>query len=106
MSRLIKLTVAKCWDPYPDDNHFSIPKNEPIQPIDPAAWANNIPTIQGVALFKALQLLLVNVCFGCKLKWLFQEKKRHFLHYFFVQKLSVFVLSRDPSVTLLSCRED
>nr|NP_001027754.1 dishevelled homolog [Ciona intestinalis]BAA92183.1 dishevelled homolog [Ciona intestinalis] len=42
----ITLTVAKCWDPNPD-NYFTIPKDEPVRPIDPAAWANHIMTVKG-----------------------------------------------------------
>lgn len=33
----IKLLVAKCWDPNPK-GHFTIPRSEPVRPIDPGAW--------------------------------------------------------------------
>ncbi|EFX65939.1 dishevelled-like protein [Daphnia pulex] len=33
----IKLVVAKCWDPNPK-GYFTIPRTEPVRPIDPAAW--------------------------------------------------------------------
>lgn len=33
----IKLLVAKCWDPHPK-GHFTIPRSEPVRPIDPGAW--------------------------------------------------------------------
>lgn len=33
----IKLLVAKCWDPHPL-GHFTIPRSEPVRPIDPEAW--------------------------------------------------------------------
>eukprot|EP00079_Xenopus_tropicalis_P034416 XP_017948187.1 PREDICTED: uncharacterized protein LOC101733100 [Xenopus tropicalis] len=36
----IILTVAKCWDPSPQ-GYFTLPRNEPIQPIDPAAWRDS-----------------------------------------------------------------
>uniref|UniRef100_A0A8C5WKU2 Dishevelled segment polarity protein 2 n=1 Tax=Leptobrachium leishanense TaxID=445787 RepID=A0A8C5WKU2_9ANUR len=36
----IILTVAKCWDPSPQ-GYFTLPRNEPIQPIDPAAWVTH-----------------------------------------------------------------
>lgn len=32
------LTVAKCWDPNPETSYFTIPKDEPVRPIDPAVW--------------------------------------------------------------------
>ena len=40
-SKKITLTIAKCWDPSPTPQHFSLNRNnlnEPIRPIDPAAW--------------------------------------------------------------------
>lgn len=33
----IKLVVAKCWDPQPK-GYFTIPRTEPVRPIDPGAW--------------------------------------------------------------------
>uniref|UniRef100_H2ZCX6 Dishevelled segment polarity protein 3a n=1 Tax=Ciona savignyi TaxID=51511 RepID=H2ZCX6_CIOSA len=42
----ITLTVAKCWDPNPD-SYFSVPKDEPVRPIDPAVWANHIIPAKG-----------------------------------------------------------
>ncbi|XP_030842764.1 segment polarity protein dishevelled homolog DVL-3 isoform X3 [Strongylocentrotus purpuratus] len=33
----IKLVVAKCWDPSPK-GYFTIPRSEPVRPIDPGAW--------------------------------------------------------------------
>ncbi|XP_071841124.1 segment polarity protein dishevelled homolog DVL-3-like isoform X5 [Apostichopus japonicus] len=33
----IKLVVAKCWDPTPK-GYFTIPRSEPVRPIDPGAW--------------------------------------------------------------------
>lgn len=41
----ITLTVAKCWDPNP--NYFTIPKYEPVQPIDPATWVNHTRAVTG-----------------------------------------------------------
>lgn len=32
--RPIKLVVAKCWDPNPK-GYFTIPRTEPVRPIDP-----------------------------------------------------------------------
>uniref|UniRef100_A0A8C1D927 Dishevelled segment polarity protein 2 n=1 Tax=Cyprinus carpio carpio TaxID=630221 RepID=A0A8C1D927_CYPCA len=43
----ITLTVAKCWDPSPQ-GYFTLPRNEPIQPIDPAAWVNHSVALTGV----------------------------------------------------------
>ncbi|KAL4658561.1 hypothetical protein GN956_G3174 [Arapaima gigas] len=36
----ITLTVAKCWDPTPR-SYFTIPRAEPVRPIDPAAWISH-----------------------------------------------------------------
>lgn len=33
----IKLVVAKCWDQNPK-GYFTIPRTEPVRPIDPGAW--------------------------------------------------------------------
>ncbi|XP_070490702.1 segment polarity protein dishevelled isoform X2 [Chironomus tepperi] len=33
----VKLVVAKCWDPNPK-GYFTIPRSEPVRPIDPSAW--------------------------------------------------------------------
>ena len=35
--RPITLVVAKCWDPNPK-GYFTIPRQEPVRPIDPSAW--------------------------------------------------------------------
>ncbi|CAH2272345.1 segment polarity dishevelled homolog DVL-2 [Pelobates cultripes] len=42
----IILTVAKCWDPSPQ-GYFTLPRNEPIQPIDPAAWVSHSAALSG-----------------------------------------------------------
>ncbi|CAH8677871.1 unnamed protein product [Schistosoma rodhaini] len=34
----ITLVVAKCWDPNPTERYFTIPRQEPVHPIDPRAW--------------------------------------------------------------------
>ncbi|KAF2349888.1 DIX domain [Trinorchestia longiramus] len=34
----IKLVVAKCWDPHPPKGYFTVPRAEPVHPIDPGAW--------------------------------------------------------------------
>ncbi|XP_067113478.1 segment polarity protein dishevelled homolog DVL-2-like [Osmerus mordax] len=36
----IILTVAKCWDPTPQ-GYFTLPRNEPIRPIDPGVWVSH-----------------------------------------------------------------
>ncbi|XP_076472569.1 segment polarity protein dishevelled homolog DVL-3-like [Babylonia areolata] len=33
----ISLVVAKCWDPNPK-GYFTVPRQEPVRPIDPSAW--------------------------------------------------------------------
>uniref|UniRef100_A0A8C4A233 Dishevelled n=1 Tax=Denticeps clupeoides TaxID=299321 RepID=A0A8C4A233_9TELE len=42
----IVLTVAKCWDPSPQ-GYFTLPRNEPIRPIDPAAWVSHSVALTG-----------------------------------------------------------
>ncbi|KAK7793217.1 hypothetical protein R5R35_009168 [Gryllus longicercus] len=42
----IKLVVAKCWDPNPK-GYFTIPRTEPVRPIDPGAWVAHTAAIQG-----------------------------------------------------------
>ena len=37
---LFQLVVAKCWDPNPKD-YFSVPRTEPVRPIDPGAWVEH-----------------------------------------------------------------
>lgn len=34
----ITLVVAKCWDANPRGGFFTIPRQEPVRPIDPRAW--------------------------------------------------------------------
>ena len=41
----ITLTVAKCWDPSPQ-GYFSVPRNETIKPIDPAAWLQHSEAVR------------------------------------------------------------
>ncbi|XP_028276072.1 segment polarity protein dishevelled homolog DVL-3-like [Parambassis ranga] len=36
----VTLTVAKCWDPNPR-GCFTLPRSEPVRPIDPAAWVSH-----------------------------------------------------------------
>lgn len=42
----IKLVVAKCWDPNPT-GYFTIPRTEPVRPIDPGAWVAHIEATRG-----------------------------------------------------------
>lgn len=44
--RPIKLVVAKCWDPNPK-GYFTIPRTEPVRPIDPGAWVAHTAAIRG-----------------------------------------------------------
>eukprot|EP00069_Balaena_mysticetus_P017211 bmy_10428T0 len=44
--RPITLTVAKCWDPSPR-GCFTLPRSEPIRPIDPAAWVSHTAAMTG-----------------------------------------------------------
>ncbi|XP_004607092.3 segment polarity protein dishevelled homolog DVL-1 isoform X2 [Sorex araneus] len=42
----ISLTVAKCWDPTPR-SYFTIPRADPVRPIDPAAWLSHTAVLSG-----------------------------------------------------------
>lgn len=41
--------VAKCWDPNPK-GYFTIPRTEPVRPIDPGAWVAHTAAIRGETL--------------------------------------------------------
>lgn len=43
----IKLVVAKCWDPNPTKGYFTIPRAEPVRPIDPGAWVAHTAAVRG-----------------------------------------------------------
>jgi len=43
----IKLVVAKCWDPHPKD-YFTVPRTEPVRPIDPGAWVAHTAAVRGL----------------------------------------------------------
>ncbi|KAK5601228.1 Segment polarity protein dishevelled DVL-3 [Crenichthys baileyi] len=42
----VTLTVAKCWDPNPR-SCFTLPRSEPVRPIDPAAWVSHTAAMTG-----------------------------------------------------------
>ncbi|KAM4742924.1 LOW QUALITY PROTEIN: segment polarity protein dishevelled homolog DVL-3 [Anableps anableps] len=42
----VTLTVAKCWDPNPQ-SCFTLPRSEPVRPIDPAAWVSHTAAMTG-----------------------------------------------------------
>lgn len=44
----IKLVVAKCWDPNPK-GYFTIPRMEPVRPIDPGAWVAHTEAARVIA---------------------------------------------------------
>lgn len=48
----IKLVVAKCWDPHPKD-YFSVPRTEPVRPIDPGAWVAHTAAVRGLEVPQA-----------------------------------------------------
>ena len=41
--------VAKCWDPNPKD-YFSVPRTEPVRPIDPGAWVAHTAAVRGLEI--------------------------------------------------------
>merc|ERR1719193_2860324 len=45
----IKLVVAKCWDPHPKD-YFTVPRTEPVRPIDPGAWVAHTAAVRGLEI--------------------------------------------------------
>ncbi|XP_018914936.1 segment polarity protein dishevelled homolog DVL-1 isoform X2 [Bemisia tabaci] len=49
----IKLVVAKCWDPNPK-GYFTIPRTEPVRPIDPGAWVAHTAAIRGLCEYQNL----------------------------------------------------
>nr|AKJ32473.1 dishevelled [Pinctada fucata] len=42
----ITLVVAKCWDPNPTKGYFTVPRQEPVRPIDPSAWVAHTTALQ------------------------------------------------------------
>ncbi|XP_022338003.1 segment polarity protein dishevelled homolog DVL-3-like isoform X5 [Crassostrea virginica] len=42
----ITLVVAKCWDPNPTKGYFTVPRQEPVRPIDPSAWVAHTTAMQ------------------------------------------------------------
>ena len=46
---LLQLVVAKCWDPNPKD-YFSVPRTEPVRPIDPGAWVAHTAAVRGLEI--------------------------------------------------------
>ncbi|XP_013397884.1 segment polarity protein dishevelled homolog DVL-3 isoform X2 [Lingula anatina] len=42
----VTLVVAKCWDPNPK-GYFTIPRHEPVRPIDPSAWVAHTTAMVG-----------------------------------------------------------
>ncbi|XP_076028009.1 segment polarity protein dishevelled homolog DVL-3 [Genypterus blacodes] len=45
----VTLTVAKCWAPNPRSG-FTLPRSEPVRPIDPAAWVSHTAAMTGSLL--------------------------------------------------------
>merc|ERR1712016_19381 len=45
--RPIKLVVAKCWESTPSRNYLSMPRAEPVRPIDPGAWVAHTAAVRG-----------------------------------------------------------
>jgi len=41
----ITLVVAKCWDPNPK-GYLTIPRQEPVRPIDPSAWVSHTEAVR------------------------------------------------------------
>lgn len=43
----IKLVVAKCWEQTPSRGYLSMPRQEPVRPIDPGAWVAHTAAVRG-----------------------------------------------------------
>jgi len=56
--RPITLVVAKCWDPNPK-GYLTIPRQEPVRPIDPSAWVNHTEAMRNMEICQELQTLLL-----------------------------------------------
>ncbi|CAH8558456.1 unnamed protein product [Dicrocoelium dendriticum] len=54
----ITLVVAKCWDPIPRGRYFTIPRQEPVRPIDPRAWVLHTNAMTSVTVGNDPQLML------------------------------------------------
>lgn len=66
----IKLVVAKCWDPNPK-GYFTIPRTEPVRPIDPGAWVAHTAAMRGILILVNLVITYiynysVNMCIYIK----------------------------------------
>jgi len=46
----ITLVVAKCWDPNPK-GYLTIPRQEPVRPIDPSAWVNHTEAMRNMDMW-------------------------------------------------------
>ena len=46
----ITLVVAKCWDPSPK-SYLTIPRQEPVRPIDPSAWVNHTEAVRNMEMW-------------------------------------------------------
>jgi len=46
----ITLVVAKCWDPNPK-GYLTIPRQEPVRPIDPSAWVNHTEAMRNMEMW-------------------------------------------------------
>lgn len=58
----IKLVVAKCWDQNPK-GYFTIPRTEPVRPIDPGAWVAHTEAARANQLGGLLILLKFSFIF-------------------------------------------
>ena len=68
--RPIKLVVAKCWESTPSRNYLSMPRAEPVRPIDPGAWVAHTAAVRGnyffpVCLHKSGPQKITCTEFGC-----------------------------------------
>ena len=46
----ITLVVAKCWDPNPK-GYLTMPRQEPVRPIDPSAWVNHTEAVRNMEMW-------------------------------------------------------
>ena len=76
----IKLVVAKCWDPSPTSGgpgggdrgdgkggFLTIPRAEPVRPIDPGAWVAHTAAVRGKLLADLSSMAAAQAQFGFQL---------------------------------------
>ena len=71
LCRPIKLVVAKCWEQTPSRGYLSMPRQEPVRPIDPGAWVAHTAAVRGktrihypTRTVNGVWEFILRICFG------------------------------------------